>query len=93
MKNIPIYTIYEAFADDAGDIGLGHKCVITSHLTEEEAFAQMQELAKNQEAQNTIEIIKNPLRGEGPLIFTRWGDTFARWVVQEFLTVPDNVNL
>ena len=92
-KLIPIYTIYEASVDANGKIGLGHKCVITSHLTVEEAEAQMQEIAKNREAHRAVQILENPRRGEGPMIFTRWGDKFARWVVQEFLTVPDEVNL
>lgn len=93
MKNIPIYTIYEASVDANGDIGLGHKCVITSDLTKEGAFAQMREIAKNQTAERIVHVLENPELGEGPMIFTRWDGKFARWVVQEFLTVPDNVNL
>jgi len=101
MKNVPIYTIYEARKlrevepeySPSSEYTVGQKCVITSHLTAESAFAQLQELAKNQAAQGMIRILENPPKDKGPLLFERFGDVFQRWVVQEFLTLPDNCTI
>ena len=101
MKNILIYTIYEARKlrevepeySPHSEYTLGQKCVVTSHLTAESAFAQLQELAKNQEEQGIIRILENPPKDKGPLLFERFGDVFQRWVVQEFLTLPDNYTI
>lgn len=96
MKNIPIYTVYEAGRDynEIDKWGLGHKCVIWSSPSREHAYKSMVEMAKNQEKQGYLVILENPSLNEGPLHFRRnTGDEYIRWVVQEFLTVEDDVNL
>lgn len=96
MKNVPIYTVYEAGHDPTGKFewGLGHKCVIWSMQSRERAYDAMTEIAKNQEKQGYLVILENPPLDEGPLHFRRnTGDEYIRWVVQEFLTVEDDVNL
>lgn len=96
MKNIPIYTIYEADRDPTGKFEweLGHRCVIWSSPSRDYVYKSMIEIAKNQEKQGYLVILENPPIDKGPLLLRRnTGEEFIRWVAQEFLTVEDDVNL
>lgn len=102
-KNILIYTIYKSRQNgpgerDAGGWNPGAKDTVLSWTTREDAANAMFIQAKNLERDGHIRVLAREVPDpekifHASITFEQHGITYQRWVVQEFLNVPDNVNL
>jgi len=101
MKNIPIYTIFKSRQNgpgerDAGGWWPGAKDTVLSWLTAKEAGDAMFLQAKNLERDGHLRVICRKQQDSpyfASITFEQHGSTYQRWVVQEFLGVPDDCPL
>ena len=102
-KNIVIYTIFKSRQNgpgerDAGGWNPGAKDTVLSWTTREDAANAMFTQAKNLERDGHIRVLKRETPDPEKIFhaaidFEQHGIVYRRWIVQEFLNVPNDCPL